>query len=86
MGKHLAVSAIALAIALGGAPLMAQEPAATDAATQAAAPSISADNPLLATWTGPYGGVPPWDKVNTAEEAILEEKVTKFLGTEDTIL
>jgi peptidyl-dipeptidase Dcp len=21
------------------------------------------DNPLLAEWTGPYGGVPPWDKV-----------------------
>ena len=22
-------------------------------------------NPLLAMWTGPYGGVPPWDKVKT---------------------
>jgi peptidyl-dipeptidase Dcp len=27
-----------------------------------AAQAVSA-NPLLATWTGPYGGVPPWDKV-----------------------
>ncbi len=23
-------------------------------------------NPLLAPWTGPYGGVPPWDRVNPA--------------------
>ena len=23
----------------------------------------SNDNPLLAKWTGPYGGLPPWDKV-----------------------
>jgi peptidyl-dipeptidase Dcp len=22
-------------------------------------------NPLLAAWTGPYGGVPPWDKINS---------------------
>lgn len=24
-------------------------------------------NPLLATWTGPYGGVPPWDRVQPAD-------------------
>ena len=24
-------------------------------------------NPLLADWTGPYGGVPPWDKVKVAD-------------------
>jgi len=29
-----------------------------------AAPTANAAaNPLLADWTGPYGGVPPWDKV-----------------------
>ena len=69
MRKHLAVSAIALAIALGSAPLMAQDPAASEAPAQqqAAAPAISADSPMLAAWTGPYGGVPPWDKVNTAD-------------------
>jgi len=27
---------------------------------------VEADaNPLLATWTGPYGGVPPWDKIKS---------------------
>src|SRR5688572_14900810 len=27
------------------------------------APTDAASNPLLATWTGPYGGVPPLDRV-----------------------
>ncbi|PTQ08618.1 peptidase M3 [Sphingomonas oleivorans] len=30
-------------------------------AAPAAAPATA--NPLLAAWTGPYGGVPPWDRV-----------------------
>jgi peptidyl-dipeptidase Dcp len=35
------------------------------AIAQPAAPTAQAvtANPLLATWTGPYGGVPPWDRV-----------------------
>ncbi|SUJ21518.1 Peptidyl-dipeptidase dcp [Sphingomonas paucimobilis] len=38
-----------------------------------------ATNPLLAPWTGPYGGVPPWDKVKpelfpAAFEAALAER------------
>lgn len=68
MGKRIAVSALALAIALGNTPLMAQETGANETTAEAAsAPAISADNPLLAEWTGPYGGVPPWDKINTAD-------------------
>jgi peptidyl-dipeptidase Dcp len=48
---------------------MAQEPAATAATAQ---------NPLLARWTGPYGGVPPFDQVKVehfkpALEASIEE-------------
>lgn len=37
----------------------------TSALAQPATPTAQAvsANPLLATWTGPYGGVPPWDKV-----------------------
>ncbi|HMA18861.1 MAG TPA: hypothetical protein VKS03_10515, partial [Thermoanaerobaculia bacterium] len=27
---------------------------------------IADKDPLLAAWTGPYGGVPPWDKLNVA--------------------
>jgi peptidyl-dipeptidase Dcp len=30
---------------------------------QAAPNAITSANPLLVEWTGPYGGVPPWDKV-----------------------
>jgi peptidyl-dipeptidase Dcp len=38
-----------------------------------------AENPLLASWSGPYGGVPPFDKVQVAHfkpalEAAIEEK------------
>lgn len=38
-----------------------------------------ATNPLIAPWTGPYGGVPPWDKVKpelfpAAFEAALAER------------
>ncbi len=26
-----------------------------------------ATSPMLAEWTGPHGGVPPFDKINVAE-------------------
>ncbi|MGH6729054.1 MAG: M3 family metallopeptidase, partial [Sphingomicrobium sp.] len=50
----------AAAIALASAPALA--------ATQASAPATAAtvavpNNVLLTDWTGPYDGVPPWDKV-----------------------
>mgnify|MGYP001764712548 CR=1 FL=1 len=25
--------------------------------------AVAAQDPLLAPWTGPYGGVPPWDRL-----------------------
>ncbi len=28
--------------------------------------AVADQDPLLAPWTGPYGGVPPWDKLNVA--------------------
>ncbi|MEZ5921776.1 MAG: M3 family metallopeptidase [Parvularculaceae bacterium] len=38
--------------------------------------TIAADNPLLAEWTGDYGGVPPWDKVNTGDfEAAFDKAI-----------
>ena len=47
--------------------------------TSQAAPAVAApeQNPLLASWTGPYGGVPPFDKVQVgsfkpALEAAIE--------------
>jgi len=40
-------------------------------------------NPLLADWSGPYGGVPPWDKVRpelfpAAFEASLKERAAEY--------
>ena len=42
------------------------QPAAAATATPATPPA-AAPNPLLQTWTGPYGGVPPFDKVQIAD-------------------
>jgi peptidyl-dipeptidase Dcp len=53
------------------------KPAASAEPPAAAAP-VAPANPLLADWTGPYGGVPPWDQVKpelfpTAFEAAFAE-------------
>ena len=42
----------------GGAGTLGAEPQAVEAAQM---------NPLLEAWTGPYGGVPPWDQVRPAD-------------------
>lgn len=41
-------------------------PAVADAAPVEAAPAVP-NNILLADWTGPYGGVPPWDQVKVSD-------------------
>ncbi|HKE17697.1 MAG TPA: M3 family metallopeptidase [Kofleriaceae bacterium] len=57
-------------------PVVAEKPASPPAAVSSsdhaaavakvAELTVKADaDPLLARWTGPYGGVPPWDKVKT---------------------
>jgi len=51
--RHILLAATAIAMIADGA--VAQTPA-----SPAVAPAA---NPLLADWSGPYGGVPPWDKV-----------------------
>jgi peptidyl-dipeptidase Dcp len=53
--------ATSAAIALAAHSAAAQPVAA--AQPQAAATVAVPNNPLLADWTGPYDGVPPWDKV-----------------------
>jgi peptidyl-dipeptidase Dcp len=42
---------------------LAASAAALMASTSAIAQTVPLANPLLAEWTGPDGGVPPWDKV-----------------------
>jgi peptidyl-dipeptidase Dcp len=52
------------------------------AATAVLAAEAHVDNPLLAPWTGPYGGVPPFDKVKVelfkpALEAAMAEQLAE---------
>jgi peptidyl-dipeptidase Dcp len=70
--RHLSLAA-ALA-ALLSTSAMASPPQAVQA---------PAANPLIAPWTGPYGGVPPWDKVKpelfpAAFEAALAERRAEY--------
>jgi peptidyl-dipeptidase Dcp len=49
-------------------------------------PPAARDNPLLAPWTGPYGGVPPFDKVKVADlQPALEAGMTQQLAEIDHI-
>jgi len=45
--------------------LLAPSPAFAQVAAPAASAEVAATaaNPVLAPWTGPYGGVPPWDRI-----------------------
>ncbi|MCP3733415.1 M3 family metallopeptidase [Sphingomonas sp. RP10(2022)] len=69
-------------LAAGAAALMATGALAQSPAGQATRADATA-NPLLAEWTGPYGGVPPWDKVKpelfpAAFEAALAERAADY--------
>ncbi|NIP81488.1 MAG: M3 family peptidase, partial [Gemmatimonadetes bacterium] len=58
----------------------AGEPAAEEAAT------VQADNPLLAEWTGPYGGVPAFDAMELEDlPAALDAAMAEELGEIDAI-
>ncbi len=66
-------------LATGAVALMA----GSVAAQTGPAATAPAANPLLADWTGPYGGVPPWDKVKpelfpAAFEASLAERAADY--------
>lgn len=55
----------------------------TSAFAQAAAAAPAVTNPLLVDWTGPYGGVPPWDKVKPdlfpqAFQMALDERAAEY--------
>ncbi|MGE3174882.1 MAG: M3 family metallopeptidase [Planctomycetota bacterium] len=46
--------------------------------TSAVAAAAATDNPLLAEWGGPYGGVPPFDKVRIADFAPAIERAMQL--------
>ncbi len=68
------VSALVLSVVLGGCAGGAEENAAMDGQATAATPAVDAEtskvlreNPLLAEWQGPYGGVPAFDRMEMGQ-------------------
>src|SRR5437867_7957388 len=56
------------------------------AAVMLAATPAQAKNPLLEKWTGPYGGIPPFDKVKVADfKPALETAMSEDLAEIDRI-
>ncbi len=68
-------------------PQTTNNTAATAAVSQAAAtPPNDMQNPLLAEWTGPFGGVPAFDKMNLAHlPAAMEKGMALHLAEIDAI-
>ena len=75
--------ALALAATIAGCATASNvnTPVASAPAAEAAAP-VDRSNPLLAEWTGPYGGVPPFDRVQIEQfkpalEAAMAENLVE---------
>ena len=77
------------AATFGGGAIAETQSAALPAAAQTpavATPNVVVpNNPLLAEWTGPYGGVPPWDKVKAelfpgAFQFAIDEQRREYLA------
>ncbi len=44
-------------------------------------------NPMLAPWTGPYDGVPPWDKIKTSDfPGAFQQAMINYKAEQDAIL
>ena len=87
-------SALAAAMALSlsllaGCGEQAADPKATTAAAPAPAAAPAADvaaNPMLAAWTGPYGGVPPFDQMRVDQvKPAMETAMAAHLKELDAI-
>ena len=73
--KHFFLTAI---FALGSITFMTNSTSPVSFAGQSSTPPA---NPLLEKWTGPYGGVPPFDKVQVADlKPALEAAMTEALS------
>src|SRR5215213_3832667 len=84
--KRMMLAGSAMMVLAGGLAghALAQAPAAAAQATIAAVPN----NLLLAEWTGPYDGVPPWDKVRPglfpqAFQVGIDEQRREYLAIAD---
>jgi peptidyl-dipeptidase Dcp len=73
-----------LIASFAGAGLAALVAAGT--ALAATAPEANVQNPLLAPWSGPYGGVPPFEKVKVEQfKPALETAMTEALAEIDKV-
>ncbi|HEU4384525.1 MAG TPA: M3 family metallopeptidase [Anaeromyxobacteraceae bacterium] len=74
---------------LASAAVLAAAVAGTEApapAGEQSAPATPARNPLLAPWTGPYGGVPPFDRAKAEHlKSALEAGIADQLADVDRI-
>ena len=61
--RRLSILLASTAMMVGYSQMSTATAAEPPAAAQPAAAPAGA-NPLLAPWTGPYEGVPPWDKLD----------------------
>ena len=81
--RSLLLAGAAIAAMMAAMPALAQAPAA---ATPASAASPADVQVLLAPWTGPYGGILPFDKVKVAAfKPALEEAMRQNLAEVDAI-
>ena len=79
----MSLPALAVAQSTGAAPGAAADPAGDGDATPA---GDSAANPLLQEWTGPYGGVPAFDRMELADlEPALDAAMAAHLAETEAI-
>ena len=80
---------IAMAVSLGACTISTNTDPSTAAPTAATTPADGAavtDNPLLADWTGPHGGVPAFDAMQLADlEPALRAAIDEHLAELDAI-
>jgi peptidyl-dipeptidase Dcp len=80
--------ALLLAIAIAGCATTVDDVTTTrqPTSTSPQTTATAATNPLLAEWIGPYGGVPPFDKIEVAHfEPALEAAMAENLAEIDRI-
>jgi peptidyl-dipeptidase Dcp len=81
--------ALVLATAAAGCATMQNQATTTDSPPSADAPAVTAaasSNPLLAEWTGPHGGVPPFDRVRIEDfKPALEAAMAQQLAEVERI-
>ena len=79
---RLPLAALALTVAAPMAPTAQTDPPSMTTAT----PTTTESNPLLAEWTGPYGGVPAFDRMDLADlEPAVDAGIAAHLAEVEAI-